>query len=98
MSGKQTRWEHAHSAVTKTVGRDVGTAAAPMSTLLWLHLLRLSPQVSLLAKYAQRPQYHPLPATLFLGLCQHSATQKLWPYAEIAFAPNETSKGLLTLT
>lgn len=97
MSGKQTRWECAYSPVTEATGRDVGTASIPMCILLWSHLLRLSPQVSLLAKYAQRPQYHPLPATLLLGLCQHSATQKLWPYTEITFAPNEISKGFLTL-
>ena len=44
------------------------------------------------------PWYYHLPATLLLGLCQHNVIQKLWPYTEIPFAPNEASKGFLTLT
>lgn len=38
-------------------------------------------------------QYSHLSTTFLPGLCQHSATQKLWPYIGISFAPIEISKG-----
>lgn len=43
-------------------------------------------------------QYSHLSTTFLPGLRQHSATQKLWPYIGILFAPIEMSKGFSILT
>lgn len=83
---------------TKTLGRDVGIAQylfgfslATSQATATSHLPgQLLPKMS--------SQYSHLSTTFLPGLCQHSATQKLWSYIGISFAATEISKGSSVLT